>query len=515
MIVILHKDEKVVNVFNYKSKEEIQAISRNLVEVFFDIGKRYKNTLIVWCLEDLKDFINESEINNIFHHELIMASFNTRHSNYIDERVGYIESNPFLNVNESVMYPTWLMSSCIGGVNSDVLSRYNQSDYKKESFSYILNSIAKRGIANGLFCYSAPKLLIKNITVPKVFKPSKYELFKFIKEHYRCRWAFLTLFNSLIYEKRLLALPFLRSFFTSKKLDKPYLTDLKIASNKNINTRESSIDVIIPTIGRKAYLHDVLKDLANQTLLPKNVIIIEQNPDIGSKSDLDYLQNESWPFNIKHTFVNKTGACNARNMALEQIESDWVFMADDDIRFEKDIVEIALNEMFAYGLNAATLSCLRKGDIKIKKPMLQWNTFGSGCSIVSKNIVERISFDMAFEHGFGEDGDYGMQIRNLGEDIGYISKCSLLHLKAPIGGFRTKFRQPWEDDKVQPKPSPTVMLYSLKNHTKQQLLGYKTLLFIKFFNKQNNNNFFTYFFKMKKRWKRSIYWANKLKNSVS
>ena len=124
MIVILHKDNKVVNVFDYNSKEEIQAGSRNLFEVFFDIGKRYKSTLIIWCHYDLKDSINQSEFNNIFHHKLIMASFNTKDSYYIGKRIGYVESSPFINVNKKVTYPTWLMSSCIGGVNSDVLSSY-------------------------------------------------------------------------------------------------------------------------------------------------------------------------------------------------------------------------------------------------------------------------------------------------------------------------------------------------------------------------------------------------------
>jgi GT2 family glycosyltransferase len=37
-----------------------------------------------------------------------------------------------------------------------------------------------------------------------------------------------------------------------------------------------SIDVIIPTIGRKQYLYAVLQDLAQQTHLPVNVIIVEQ-----------------------------------------------------------------------------------------------------------------------------------------------------------------------------------------------------------------------------------------------
>jgi hypothetical protein len=56
-----------------------------------------------------------------------------------------------------------------------------------------------------------------------------------------------------------------------------------------------SIDVIIPTIGRKQYLYAVLQDLAQQTHLPVNVIIVEQNPQEDSVSDLDFLINQTWP----------------------------------------------------------------------------------------------------------------------------------------------------------------------------------------------------------------------------
>lgn len=513
MIIILHKDHKVTSVFNENLKKSIKFSPSNIAEVFFNLAERYKNTLIIWCHHDLKEFMNISELDTIFYHKLIMASFNTSEVNYIDKRIGYVESSPFININKKVRYPTWLMSSHIGGVNSDVLSKYNHYDYRNETFDYVLNSIAKRGVSNGLFCYSIPWLLTGKKLQKKGSKSSSYELIKFIKSHYRSRWIYLVLFNCLVYERRLLVLPYLKSFFTSKKIINQTLEHLQIVANKKIR-EDIIIDVIIPTIGRKQYLYDVLKDLSNQTLLPKNVIIIEQNPDLGSKSELDYLQNQSWPFDIKHSFINKTGSCNARNLALTQIESDWVFMADDDIRFEKDILKTALNEMCDYGLKAATLSCLRKEDKKIEKPSMQWNTFGSGCSIVSKNIAEQIRFDIAFEHGFGEDGDYGMQIRNLGEDIGYLSKCSLLHLKAPVGGFRTKIIQPWQDEDIPPKPSPTIMLFNLKNQTKKQILGYKTLLFIKFYNKQKNKNIFSYFINMRKRWKRSMYWANKLKNAV-
>ena len=122
---------------------------------------------------------------------------------------------------------------------------------------------------------------------------------------------------------------------------------------------------------------------------------------------------------------------------------------------------------------------------------------------------------MAFEHGFGEDTDFGVQLRNKGVDIIYYPKVMLTHLKAPIGGFRFKRSHPWENEVIQPKPSPTVLLNWLFNNTKYQLLGYKTILFFKFYKDQDLKNPITYYRKFKKQWKQSVYWANKLKEDNS
>ena len=81
----------------------------------------------------------------------------------------------------------------------------------------------------------------------------------------------------------------------------------------------------------------MLKDLSVQTHSPKRVIIIEQNPDLNSKSELDYLFNESWPFQIIHEFIHQTGACNARNLALSKVKSKFVFSCDDDNRIFKNL----------------------------------------------------------------------------------------------------------------------------------------------------------------------------------
>ena len=107
-----------------------------------------------------------------------------------------------------------------------------------------------------------------------------------------------------------------------------------------------------------------------------------------------------------------------------------------------------------------------------------------------------------------------MQLRNKGIDVLYSPEPEILHLKAPIGGFRTKPVLPWQNDIIQPKPSPTAMLYKVLHLNKEEINGYKTILFIKFYKLQSIKNPILYFLNFRKQWKQSEYWANQLKNKI-
>jgi GT2 family glycosyltransferase len=50
----------------------------------------------------------------------------------------------------------------------------------------------------------------------------------------------------------------------------------------------------------------------------------------------------------------------------------------------------------------------------------------------------------------GEDTDFGLQLRNCGANIIYFPEIQILHLKAPIGGFRIKPVWRWQNSSVQP-----------------------------------------------------------------
>ncbi|NGY37461.1 glycosyltransferase family 2 protein [Flavobacterium sp. XN-5] len=509
MIVVYHKNNQVVKII--RDSEDLMFSSNAVGSILLRLAKLYPNDLLVWCAIELQVSLNTTAFDSIFHHHKIMTSYCTTVEGYLPEAIGYVEESPFIKINRNIAFPTWRMSSDVGGIHSSVLLQFERSLSFKGDFNYFLSSVAKVGMPEGLFCYSEPKLLLENEVVLSRKCGSSAKLFQFVKQHYRTRWAFLLFFNVLVYEKKFPLFSLLRSvLFRNRNQLHIDFTSIEIQSSRKV-VALGTIDVIIPTIGRKNYLYDVLKDLAKQTHLPVHVIVVEQNPQEGTASELDYLKTESWPFEIKHIFTHQAGVCNARNVALNEVVSEWVFLADDDNRFEETLLADVMSRIRQYGVFVATTSYIQNHESKVHLKIKQWSTFGAGNSFVQKDLLENIRFNTSLEFGYGEDVDFGMQLRNLGQDVIYLPEPHILHLKAPIGGFRTKPILQWQNDLIQPKPSPTVMLSYILHKTKEQILGYKTILFLKYFKHQKIKNPYRYYSNFKKQWNSSVFWANQLK----
>lgn len=510
MIFFYHDKYTITEIVSTETGTIPNKFNQNMVEALLGFADKFNDEILVWCHQSEKGNINISAIQDLFHHQKMVFSYNPSSENYFDRRLGYVEDSPFIKINKDVKYATWQMSSHVGAVHASVVNACKKDLKTEDNFDYFLNSFARRAMIYGLFCYSEPQLLLQNKPSKVINKSNLQELFKFTKQHYKTRWIFLLFFNLLIFEKQFPLLPFLMSLFYGKrKLNPELLNQIALKSNKS-SIELGTIDVLIPTIGRKEYLLNVLNNLASQTYLPKNIIIIEQNPAENSQSDLDFIQNQEWPFTIKHHFTHQTGACNARNSGLPMIESEFTFFADDDIVFENNLLEKAMETFQSTGNEVFLVACLLKSQSVIPQPPKQFAVFGAGHAFVKSTCFKDLKFNMAYEFGFGEDNDFGMQLRNKGFDILYISTSKILHLKAPVGGFRTKPILKWQEDEIQPKPSPTVMLFRLLYDTNEQLSNYKTTLFFKNLDKKIFLNPFRYIKTFKKKWDRSIYWANEL-----
>lgn len=509
MIYIVHQNNEVLDVLNNQFGPVNLPLNKSIATTLFQVAKVYPNDLIVWCHQEYKDCINVDALPSIFHHDRIMASYTLSNHFYIPPSIGYVDQSIYIKVKKDVCYPTWLMSSDVGGVHAKVINSISNTIKKHTNFNYFLNSLAKCAMPQGLFCYSSPQLLLTEKPIQSNKQASNYTLFKFVKQHYKLSWILMLFLSFILFEKKLPLLPFLLSFFYRKKNNDLDFSSIEIKSTRNI-VNKKEIDVIIPTIGRKEYLYDVLKDLSRQTILPKHVIIVEQNPEENSVSELDYLTNETWPFNIKHKFIHQTGVCNARNIALSLVESEWTLLGDDDNRFEPDLIEKFFTETEKTGVKVGTSVYLKPNEKQSYFKTTQTSIFGGGNSFLKSSLIKKVRFNLNFEHNYGEDHEFGMQLRYLGEDIIYYPNIKITHLKAPFGGFRTQFNHPWDNEEILPKPSPTLMLLHLKSFTKQQLQCYKLLLFSKFYKQQLIKNPFRYISNMTNRWQVSLKWANKL-----
>jgi GT2 family glycosyltransferase len=511
LIVVYHFDNKITDVVsmdNQKIKFDCTGtISGGLVQ----LAAVFPDEKIVWCHSSYREHLAIEKINTLHHHNKMMLSFRPNSGNFFEHSIGYAEESLFINVNKKVSYPTWQMSSSVGVIHASVLNAIGDKIAFDIDLDYYLSSLAKLCMPLGLLCYSEPQLLKREVHVDSLIQTSNVKLFRFVKQHYKTRWVFLLALNLLIYERKIVLLPFVAAFFFKRRLNNSVNLNEIVVKSSSITKDNGTLDVIIPTIGRKAYLYDVLKDFGKQSVLPQKIIIVEQNPEPSSKSELDYLINEKWPFQIKHIFTHQAGACNARNVALSQTKSEWVFFADDDIRISEDFLEKSLKYIEKFGIKAVSFCCLQKNEKPTFNNVFQWGSFGSGCSVVASDVLKNCHFNLGYEFGYGEDIDFGMQLRNQGYDVLFLPQPSIMHLKAPVGGFRTKPILKWHHEVIQPKPSPTVMLYLITHNTKQQILGYKTVLFFKFYKHQKIRNPFRYLLVFSKQWQQSVYWANKLK----
>ncbi|WP_310557724.1 glycosyltransferase family A protein [Flavobacterium sp.] len=510
MIIIYHNGTSIVELTNSETIQVVEVNGKSIASVLVEVASRNPKEIIVWCHQSLRTELNLSEIEKLLHHKKILLSYNSSNISFLDLAIGYIDASLFVQINRTVTFPTWQMSSNLGCVHAEVLVALNNKFPLDTNFDYFLCSLSKLLMPNGLLCYSEPRLL-KSGEKGILTKSSLYILFRFVKQHYRTRWVFLLLLNLFLYERKFPFLPFLLSlFYKNRSKLTTNLDGIKVQSSKKVIDK-FTIDVIIPTIGRKNYLYDVLKDFSKQTLLPKKIIIVEQNPEVGSKTELDFLTNEKWPFEIQHIFTHQAGACNARNLALNQTQSEWVFLADDDNRFEVNLLTDIFCKIEQYGNPLVTTSYPQKNEIKKYKKVIQWPTFGAGNSFVRRDMLANVKFNMAFEFGYGEDGDFGMKLRNLGYDVLYLPEPEILHLKAPIGGFRTKPVLRWHSDTIQPKPSPTVILYNIVHNSRAQINSFKTTLFFKYYRVQEIKNPIKYYIRFQKQWERSVFWANELR----
>lgn len=509
MLILVHNTKKVTQIVT-AAGNQIEFPKKSIGATLFALAAQYPEEILAWCDERVYPFFDVESATNLLHHDKMMLSFNPNKNEYLSTRIGYVDHASILEIPKNVSFFTWQLSSVVGVVKSSLLNALcTFVPAKNESFDYLLQSLTKRAMPNGLFCYSEPKLLKHTIDF-KQESSSSYVLFRFVSQHKSFKWLVVLFFNILIYEKKIPVFPFIYAlFFSTRKWNNKQLDAVEVCSKKQV-VATGKIDVIVPTIGRPEHVYHVLCDLRNQTHLPQKVIVVEQNPEPNSISQLNFIADEVWPFMIDHTFTHQPGACNARNIALSKVTSEWVFMCDDDNRFESALIEKVLKNATQYGVEVLSTAYPQINERVDYTAIHQTTIFGSGNSFVKSSYLPQVQFDSTYEFCYGEDFDFGMQLRKVGADVVYFPTPYITHIKAPMGGFRIQPVFKWSQAAVQPVPSPTILLNYLKYRTKTQVNAYKTIFYFKKWKRAIFQNPYLFFKKTNMQWNASKQWSEKI-----
>ena len=290
MIILVHNYIRIVKVF-INGVEYKEYCNNRILITFKEVVEKYPNEIVCWCDERVFHLLNIEEILTSLNIENKILSFSLS-NNEFTKKIGYLDYSPFININRNVTYPTWIIRNLVGCAKTSLFKCIDEKFWDISKFDVFLISLGKHYHNQGLLSYSEPKLLKSKDIKIKNSELTVFEIVTFIKEHYKRFWLYLFVLNLLFFERKLILISLIKSFFL-KTIN--YSKELKIESidlNK-VEVSAENVDVIIPTIGRKIYLHQVLKDLASQSHLPKKVIIVEQNPLPETTSELNFILDKS------------------------------------------------------------------------------------------------------------------------------------------------------------------------------------------------------------------------------
>lgn len=108
---------------------------------------------------------------------------------------------------------------------------------------------------------------------------------------------------------------------------------------------EITTTVIIPTLNRSEHLRKTLHSLLEQTILPNEIIIVDQSDDSKTK---DLVAEERLVFSSRKTCLRYIGEgekslVHARNVGMRAATGKFVFFLDDDMIPNKNYIEEILN----------------------------------------------------------------------------------------------------------------------------------------------------------------------------
>jgi GT2 family glycosyltransferase len=222
-----------------------------------------------------------------------------------------------------------------------------------------------------------------------------------------------------------------------------------------------TISVVIATYNRPEALELTLADLATQTHLPLEVIVIDQSRDQFGKP-IDHEKELKSNLELRYFQQSIPNAQAARNRGIRAARGEVVLLIDDDVRippgFIANHVRNYESEPDLDGVSGQTLEPgqLPTGEFpgRYTWPHNGWMFFplnfnqrrrainwpSCNGSVRRDKALAIGGFDRQFTRTWFDDADFSWRLHLAGAKIVFDPAASLVHLKIPSGGKRPSGR---------------------------------------------------------------------------
>ena len=263
--------------------------------------------------------------------------------------------------------------------------------------------------------------------------PNLKDNYLFIAYEFGIKQALLTLIRRILSLKN--PVQNIAAFLHAVKHSAPQKLNVKPKQElKTLNKIPGrDVSVIINTRNRYDSLGKLLHQLENQTILPREILVIDQSEHVIQPVSVNTVT-------IKQIPCTEIGFVTGRNLGISKAEGSLLLFIDDDCEILPDFIEQHINFLKSeFQISTGPVIEKLNGTLANhpqNKQSIAWHLPG-GNFMISKEMINRIGvFNPEYNKVPYEDLEYYLRLLKEGTLVTCNFRAPVYHKKLPYGGSR-------------------------------------------------------------------------------
>lgn len=223
------------------------------------------------------------------------------------------------------------------------------------------------------------------------------------------------------------------------------------------------VSIIVPVYNTKKYIDRCVNSLINQTYNNIEIILVDDGSTDGSSELCEKYKNADSRIQVLHQ--KNAGASCARNQGIEIASGDYITFCDSDDYYEKDKIEIQLNNLLEKNTDVSIIGI--QVDYPNGKSRTRFNTgksylwqepntdyikfllsdelfpFSQYALLIKRNICKRILFEEGKR--INEDKLFCYEILKEAKNVSFLSLSKYHYMLQNESATHTKFNEKYFD----------------------------------------------------------------------